>query len=74
MDLADRKIVAQYKIGDRNLARLALVCGENEAAQGILMIRDLLTRTESALPLQATARESAHRVLQWYEQRESSTT
>lgn len=70
MDFADRKILAQYKIGDRNLARVALVYGEQEAARGLLIVRDLLSREESTLPISSTTGETARQVLQWYRQNE----
>jgi histidyl-tRNA synthetase len=72
IDFGNRKIVAQYKIGDQNLARIGLICGENELAQGVLIARDLLTREESRLEISASVGETALQVLQWYAQREST--
>lgn len=50
-DYADRKIVAQYKIADRNGARIAVVLGEDELARQELILRDLHARTEDRIAL-----------------------
>lgn len=71
MDFADRKIVAQYKFGDKNLARAAIILGENELEAGNLLVRDLLTRDESTISIAATAADTAQALLLWYRERES---
>ena len=50
MDYADRKLVAQLKIADRNNARYALIAGEDELASGHLVLRDLQTRKDRRIP------------------------
>ena len=70
MDFADRKIVAQYKFGDRNLARGAVIIGENELGAGILLLRDLLTREESSIAIAPAPAQTAEHLLQWYRERE----
>jgi histidyl-tRNA synthetase len=67
-DYGDRKILAQYKLGDRNGARMALVLGEDELAGNELIMRDLLTREEARTPLTADA-DIIAAVFGWYEQR-----
>jgi histidyl-tRNA synthetase len=52
-DYSDRKLLAQLKIADRNGARYALVAGSNELAAGHVLLRDLIDRSERALPTEA---------------------
>lgn len=46
IDYADRKLLAQLKLADRNNARYALILGEQELASGQIVLRDLVTRTD----------------------------
>ena len=55
MDYEDRKLTAQFKIADRNGARLALILGSDELAKGEVVVRDLEQRSERRLPLGAAA-------------------
>jgi histidyl-tRNA synthetase len=50
IDYGDRKLLAQLKIADRNLARYALILGEKELAEQTVVLRDLVTRTDRTLP------------------------
>jgi len=50
IDYGDRKLLAQLKIADRNLARYALILGEKELAEETVVLRDLVTRTDRTLP------------------------
>ncbi len=69
IDFADRKIVTQYKLGDRNNARMAIIAGENELNNQTLLIRDLETREESSLRVGLTSTQTAQQLLQWYQER-----
>lgn len=51
MDYGDRKLTAQFKIADRNNARLALIAGGDELAVGEIVVRDLQTRSDRRVPL-----------------------
>jgi histidyl-tRNA synthetase len=51
MDYEERKVAAQLKIADRNNARYALILGSNELAEGTIVLRDLVSRTDRSLPL-----------------------
>lgn len=51
MDYADRKLLAQLKIADRNQARYALILGEDEIAAAQVVLRDLQERSDVRLPL-----------------------
>jgi histidyl-tRNA synthetase len=51
IDYGERKLLAQLKIADRNNARYALILGEQELAEGRIVLRDLVTRTDRPLPL-----------------------
>jgi histidyl-tRNA synthetase len=50
-DYEERKLLAHLKIADRNRARFALILGSEELAAGIVLLRDLETRTDRQLPL-----------------------
>jgi histidyl-tRNA synthetase len=50
IDYGDRKLLAQLKMADRNNARYALILGEKELAEGSIVLRDLVTRTDRPLP------------------------
>ncbi len=49
IDYGDRKLLAQLKLADRNSARYALILGEQELAEGRIVLRDLVTRTDRLL-------------------------
>jgi histidyl-tRNA synthetase len=51
VDYADRKLLAHFKLADRNRARHALILGDDELEAGELVLRDLEDRTERRLPL-----------------------
>ena len=53
MDYDDRKLLAQLKIADRNLARYALIVGSDEVAAGQAVLRDLTERTDRRIELGA---------------------
>jgi histidyl-tRNA synthetase len=50
IDYADRKLLAQLKIADRNNARYALILGEKELSEGTIVLRDLDARSDRSLP------------------------
>jgi histidyl-tRNA synthetase len=50
-DYADRKLLAQLKIADRNGARYALIVGSEELAAGEAVLRDLELRSDRRVPL-----------------------
>jgi len=50
MDYADRKLLAQLKLADRNNARYALIAGDDELKSGQLVLRDLVTRHDRRIP------------------------
>ena len=52
-DYADRKLLAQLKIADRNNARFALIVGEAEMESGRAVVRDLVSRTDRTVPVDA---------------------
>ena len=51
MDLTDRKLGAQLKLADRNGARIAAICGDEELARNVLTLRDLETKEQRTFPL-----------------------
>ncbi|HEY8314027.1 MAG TPA: histidine--tRNA ligase [Candidatus Baltobacteraceae bacterium] len=51
MDYADRKVAAQLKLADRNNARYAIILGTNELAEGTIVLRDLVARTDRTVAL-----------------------
>ncbi|HEV3152514.1 MAG TPA: histidine--tRNA ligase [Candidatus Baltobacteraceae bacterium] len=51
MDYADRKLLAQLKIADRNNARYALIVGSEEVQAGEAIVRDLTDRSDRRVPL-----------------------
>ena len=53
MDYEDRKLVAQLKLADRNHARYAVIAGSDELQRGELLLRDLVTRCDRAIPFTA---------------------
>lgn len=50
-DYEDRKLLAHLKIADRNRARFALILGSQEIVEGVVLLRDLESRTDRRLPL-----------------------
>ncbi len=51
IDYHDRKLLAHFKIADRNRARFALIVGTEELASGELVLRDLERRSDRRVPL-----------------------
>ncbi len=50
MDLANRSMKAQFKIADRERAKFCLVLGDDELAKGEIMMKNLSTGEQSAIP------------------------
>jgi histidyl-tRNA synthetase len=67
-DYAIRKVTAQFKIADRNDARLAIIAGSDELASGELTVRDLETRTQDRVPFRAPG-ATAQQLVAWYRDR-----
>jgi histidyl-tRNA synthetase len=63
-DWQDRKLTAHFKTADRNNARWALILGEDELANGQVVLRDLLAREDRRLPLAASAAEVARTLVE----------
>jgi histidyl-tRNA synthetase len=51
IDYGERKLIAHFKLADRNRARWALILGDDELALGEIVLRDLEERSERRLPL-----------------------
>ena len=51
IDYADRKLMAHFKLADRNGALLAVILGDNELASDEFILRDLEQRAERRYPL-----------------------
>jgi histidyl-tRNA synthetase len=51
MEYEERKLKAHFKIADRNRARYALILGSEELEAGVLVMRDLESRTQRQLEL-----------------------
>jgi histidyl-tRNA synthetase len=51
MDLTDRSMKAQFKIADREAAKLCLILGDNELARGEVMLKNLSTGEQSSVPM-----------------------
>jgi histidyl-tRNA synthetase len=63
-DWENRKLTAHFKIADKNNARWALILGEDELANGQVVLRDLLAREDRRLPLAASAAEVARTLVE----------
>jgi histidyl-tRNA synthetase len=50
MDLANRSMKAQFKIADREAAKICLILGDDELARGEVMLKNLTNREQSAVP------------------------
>ena len=50
MDLANRSMKAQFKIADRESAKFCLILGDDELARGEVMLKNLSTGEQSAVP------------------------
>ncbi len=59
MDLADRKVAAQFKLAERNGARAGVILGSDELATGELVVRDLVERSDVRLSLDDTEQIAA---------------
>jgi histidyl-tRNA synthetase len=55
MDYEERKLLAHLKIADRNNARFALILGSDELRAGVVVLRDLETRSDHRIRLAHTA-------------------
>jgi histidyl-tRNA synthetase len=64
MDYGDRKLATQFKAADRRHARWALILGDDELAQGEIVLRDLAARTDRRLPAGPTAQATADRIVE----------
>lgn len=52
MDYEERKLLAHLKIADRNAARMALILGTDEIANGQMILRDLETRADHRIAIE----------------------
>jgi histidyl-tRNA synthetase len=50
MDLANRSAKAQFKIADREAAKYCLILGDDELAKNVVMLKDLFSGDQSAVP------------------------
>lgn len=50
MDLANRSMKAQFKIADREAAKICLILGDDELARGEVMLKNLTNGEQSAVP------------------------
>ena len=64
MDYEERKLLAHLKIADRNNARFALILGSDELSAGVLLLRDLETRSDRQIPL-GSAADVAAKLAEW---------
>lgn len=64
MDYEERKLLAHLKIADRNNARFALILGSEELSAGVLVLRDLETRSDQQVPL-GHAADVAAKLAEW---------
>ncbi|MGB6987006.1 MAG: histidine--tRNA ligase [Candidatus Aquilonibacter sp.] len=64
MDYEERKLLAHLKIADRNNARFALILGSDELSTGVLVLRDLETRSDHQVPL-GHAADVAAELAEW---------
>jgi histidyl-tRNA synthetase len=64
MDYEERKLLAHLKIADRNNARFALILGSEELSAGVLVLRDLETRSDRKIPL-GRAADVAGELAEW---------
>lgn len=53
MDLSDRGLKGMLKRADRLKARKVVILGENERADGVALVRDMRTKQQETLPIQA---------------------
>jgi len=74
VEYADRKLLAQYKVADRHGARAAIVFGDDELVQGVVLARDLVTRREEPLPMGEDREQGAATILAWYRSLEALAT
>jgi histidyl-tRNA synthetase len=51
MDYAGRKPGAMFEDADRLRARYAVIAGDNELAEGVVKLRDMVTKAEETVPL-----------------------
>jgi histidyl-tRNA synthetase len=64
MDFADRKLTTHFKTADRNGARYALIMGDDELADGHVVLRDLEARTDRRIPAAAEAEDTARALVE----------
>ena len=64
MDYEERKLLTHLKIADRNNARFALILGSDELTAGVLVLRDLETRSDQQIPL-GSAADVAAKLAEW---------
>ncbi len=63
VDYHEGKIGAHFKRAERARARAAVILGDDELAQGQIVVRDMLARTQERLALDERLAES---ILSWY--------
>jgi histidyl-tRNA synthetase len=66
VDYGDAKIGAQFKKADRAGARAAVIVGDDELANGRVVVRDLETRVQDVLHANVDDATTAAGVLSWY--------
>jgi histidyl-tRNA synthetase len=66
IDYADAKLPAQFKKADRANARVAVILGDDELANGTAVVRDLATRVQDTLDARDGDAALAAAILRWY--------
>ncbi len=68
-DYSETKLATQLKRADRLNARAAVIVGDNELRDGVVVARDLLVREEARLPVtfDRALAVTAERILAWYQ-------
>jgi histidyl-tRNA synthetase len=66
IDYNEGKIAAQFKKAERAHARVAVILGDDELANGTVVVRDLVTRVQDSLEAVTDDAAVAARVLAWY--------
>ncbi|GAC1300507.1 MAG: histidine--tRNA ligase [Vulcanimicrobiaceae bacterium] len=65
-DYNDAKVATHFKKADRANARAAVIVGDDEVANGTLVVRDLASRAQQSLPLRDGDAATAAAILEWY--------
>lgn len=61
-DLAGRSAKGQFKQADRVGAALCVICGDDEAARGVVLVRDMESGDEEAVPREAAVERVVARI------------